>query len=237
MPTTPRWRASLECRSCTVVERVVGLASLARTVHLYHASTTTQVVISLHCCSSVCFCHQHIMSSSLTEEPLDILAISSSAFGIFEVPRLHIEGMTSQKIIDHVTKIASAGGSSSAMVVHLDPQLTEMLHMLHCGERLKADLPAMLHHQVASLTVKCWMYLVWMRLIETDQAPVGAAIRDQILWSLMRPFESAHSTKATLSHRDNRHAKGKVKQGMKLVSLLLCHYPLLQKSVTSARTP
>ena len=90
----------------------------------------------------------------------------------------------------------------------------------------------MLHHQVASLIVKCWMYLVWMRLIETDQAPVGAAIRDQILWSLMRPFESAHSTKATLSHRDNRHAKGKVKQGMKLVSLLLCHYPLLQRFVT-----
>ena len=84
------------------------------------------------------------MSSSLTAEPLDNLAISSSAFGIlaiYEVPRLHIEGMTSQKIIDHVTKIASAGGSSSAMVVHLDPQLTEMLHLLHCGERLKADLP------------------------------------------------------------------------------------------------
>ena len=176
------------------------------------------------------------MSSTLTEElgSQDLLAVSSSTFGIYEVPRIHIEGMTSQKIIDHIAKIASAGqtNTSSAMAVHLDPQLSEMLHMLHCGEQLRADLPALLHHHVASLIVKCWMYLVWTRLIEIDEAAVGLAIRDQVLWSLMRPFESAHHTQAALSHRDNRHAKGKVKQGMKLVSLLLCNYALLQKFVT-----
>ena len=60
------------------------------------------------------------MSSSLTEEPLDVLAISSSAFGMYEVPRLHIEGMTSHQIIHHVAKLSCAGGTSSAMVVHLD---------------------------------------------------------------------------------------------------------------------
>ena len=87
-------------------------------------------------------------------------------------------------------------------------------------------------NQLASLIVKCWTYLVWMHMIKTDDAPVGEQIRDQILWSLMRAFEPSHTTHPMLSHDDNRHAKTKIKQSLKLTALLLCHHSLLVKFVT-----
>jgi hypothetical protein len=163
-----------------------------------------------------------------------LLAVSSQSFGQYSVPHQHILSITSLQIIREVANLSGAAGSerTPAVVVSLDPELDVLLRSLRCGDKLRADLPVLFRNQIASLIVKCWTYLVWMHMIETDEARVGQRLRDQILWSLMRPFEMSHATHAMLSHDDNRHAKTRIKQGLKLTALLLCHHSLLVKFVT-----
>ena len=169
------------------------------------------------------------------KEDSQLLTVSSRCFGAYSAPRQRILSMTSLQIIGEVTNLANAAQHEQctpAVVVRLDPELDMLLRMLTCGDQLRADLPVLFQNQLASLIVKCWTYLVWMHMIETDDAPVGEQIRDQILWSLMRAFEPSHTTHPLLSHDDNRHAKTKIKQSLKLTALLLCHHSLLVKFVT-----
>ena len=164
-----------------------------------------------------------------------LLTTSSRCFGAYTAPRHRIVSMTSVQIIGQVANLTNAAQHercSAAVVVRLDPELDTLLRTLTCGDQLRADLPVLFQNQLASLIVKCWTYLVWMHMIETDDAPVGQQIRDQILWSLMRTFEPSHSTHPLLSHDDNRHAKTKIKQSLKLTALLLCHHSLLVQFVT-----
>ena len=168
-------------------------------------------------------------------EDSQVLTISSRCFGVYSAPRQRILSMTSLQIIAEVANLANAAQHercTPAVVVRLDPELDLQLRTLTCGDRLRADLPVLFQNQLASLIVKCWTYLVWMHMIEIDDARVREQIRDQILWSLMRAFEPSHTTHPLLSHDDNRHAKTKIKQSLKLTALLLCHPSLLVKFVT-----
>ena len=168
-------------------------------------------------------------------ENSQLLTISSRCFGVYSAPRQRILSMTSLQIIGEVANLANAAQHEQcnpAVMVRLDPELDVLLRTLTCGDQLRADLPVLFQNQLASLIVKCWTYLVWMHMIETDDARVGEQIRDQILWSLMRAFEPSHTTHPLLSHDDNRHAKTKIKQSLKLTALLLCHPSLLVKFVT-----
>ena len=168
-------------------------------------------------------------------ENSQLLTISSRCFGVYSAPRQRILSMTSLQIIGEVANLANAAQHEQcnpAVMVRLDPELNVLLSTLTCGDQLRADLPVLFQNQLASLIVKCWTYLVWMHMIEIDDARVGEQIRDQILWSLMRAFEPSHTTHPLLSHDDNRHAKTKIKQSLKLTALLLCHPSLLVKFVT-----
>ena len=214
------------------------LAHLAASSSCSRTSNSHSVIVSPPC--SFSSSSDYDMSLIIEEEDeSSLLSVSSSFFGQYRVPHRRLVCMTSQKIIEHITGLSSAvnreeevGSASPALLVQLDPQLEHLLSKLQCGDRLRADLPALCRYHTASLIVKCWVYLAWMHAIDTDDAEVDRQVRDQIVWSLMRPFEASHTTYAALSHRGNRHVKTKIKQGLKLTALLLCHSSLLIKFVT-----
>ena len=167
---------------------------------------------------------------------LELLHVSSHSFGEYDVPYQRVCSMTSLRIIHAVARLSGSASShehmaAGARVVRLEAELDNALRSLSCGERLRADLPVLHHNQLASLLVKCWTYLVWMHWLELEPAALTRPARDQLLWSLMRPFETGHSTQAELKHVNNRHAKTNIKQGLKLTALLLCHEPLLVQLV------
>ena len=141
--------------------------------------------------------------------------------------------MTSLEIVRAVADLSGAASEHTpTSVMLLDPELDKALSSLRCADKLRADLPVLFHNQLASLIVKCWTYLVWIHLIENDPARMTRVDRDQVLWSLMRPFEMSHATQPNITDDNNTHAKTKIKMGLKLTALLLCNEQLLVKFVT-----
>ena len=154
-----------------------------------------------------------------------MVSIVSKAFGRHHVPRHCIHGMTSSRIVQRMAELCGSVASVAChgRVLHLDPQLDDALDSLECGARLRADMPVLYQCQLASFIVKCWTYLVWLDAVHNDRADGGVAgqQRDQIVWWMMRPYESSFTTAPDINDLRNSHAKHKIKNGLILTALLL----------------
>ena len=179
---------------------------------------------------------------SPSSEEKDQLLISSRFFGGYTVPGRCIESMSAQHIIAQVTTVANGALVNTSQpspplqlqaVIPMDSADELMVDALHCGARLRADLPIFARQHVASVISRHWMYLVWMHLIERDPAPVSVDGCDRALWSLIRRLEWSHTTHPRPEHKQNRRAVFTVKQGMLLASLLLSDEDLLKKFVVA----
>ena len=154
-----------------------------------------------------------------------MLTVVSNAFGTHYVPRDCILNMSAVGIGKKMAELCGsvADVASHDQVLHLDAQLASALDLLECGVRLRADMPVLYQSQLASLIVKCWTYLVWIYAVHNDKADsVPWQQREQILWWMMRPYESSQTTAANINDTRNSHAKHKIKNGLILTSLLLC---------------
>ena len=113
---------------------------------------------------------------------LQLLHVSSHSFAEYNVPFPRVCSMTSLRIIHAMARLSGSASSheqhipAGARVVRLEAELDNTLRSLSCGDWLRADLPVVLHNQLASLLVKCWTYLVWMHWM----AGAGASRSDQV---------------------------------------------------------